>query len=85
MQATETRLREALEAQKQEALQLNRKGIDYSVLVREATSNRQLYDSLLQRANETGVSRELRTSNLRIVDRAERPAAPVKTKESDGG
>jgi len=47
------------------------------VLDREVQSGRQLYDSLLQRAKETGVSTELKTSNIRIVDRAERPIKPV--------
>ena len=47
----------ALDAQKTEALSLNRKGIEYGVLQREAESNRQIYESLLQRTKETGISR----------------------------
>jgi succinoglycan biosynthesis transport protein ExoP len=56
---------------------MNRKAIEYSVLDRDVQSNKQLYESLLQRAKETGISSELRTSNIRVVDHAERPAAPV--------
>ena len=67
----------ALEAQKQEALDLNRKAIDYGVLQRDATSNRQIFDSLMQRTKETGISGELRTSNIRIVDKAEVPRSPI--------
>jgi capsular exopolysaccharide synthesis family protein len=76
-QAKENSLAGALNAQKGDALAMNRKAIDYSVLDREVQSGRQLYDNLLQRAKETGVSTELRTSNIRIVDKAEQPLTPV--------
>jgi capsular exopolysaccharide synthesis family protein len=67
----------ALDQQKGEALAMNRKAIDYGVIARDVDSNKQIYDTLLQRAKETGVSGELRTSNVRVVDRAEAPLAPV--------
>ncbi|HSL23055.1 MAG TPA: polysaccharide biosynthesis tyrosine autokinase, partial [Vicinamibacterales bacterium] len=76
-QAQENSLVGALEAQKREALSMNRKGIEYSVLMRDVESGRQLYDSLLQRAKETGVSAELKTSNIRVVDNAEKPRSPA--------
>jgi capsular exopolysaccharide synthesis family protein len=78
--AQEQSLSRALEGQKGEALSMNRKSIEYGVLQREVESARQIYDSLLQRTKETGISSELRTSNVRIVDRAERPADPVSPK-----
>ena len=68
---------EALETQKREALALNRRGIEYSALQREAESVRLIYNTLLQRAKETGVSRELRSTNISIIDRAEVPRQPV--------
>jgi polysaccharide biosynthesis transport protein len=74
--AEESSLATALEAQKREALAQNRRGIEYGVLRREADSTREVYRSLLQRAKETGVSRELRASNIRVVDPAERPRGP---------
>jgi polysaccharide biosynthesis transport protein len=43
------------------------------VLEREAASNRQIFDSLMQRTKETGISGELKTNNIRIVDPAETP------------
>ena len=55
------------------ALALNRKGIEYGVLRRDAESNKQIYEALLQRAKETGISGELKASNIRIVDEAEVP------------
>ena len=73
----ENSLNAALESQKREALSMNRKGIEYGVLRREVESSRQIYDSLMQRAKETGVSAELKSSNIRIVDAAERPRVPA--------
>jgi len=55
----------ALDAQKREVLGMNRKGIAGSALKRDADSSRQLYEGLLQRAKETGVSSELRTNRDR--------------------
>lgn len=75
-QSEERSLQRALDAQKAEALGLNRKGIEYGVLQREVDSNRQIYESLMQRTKETGISSELRSSNIRIVDPAETPRAP---------
>jgi polysaccharide biosynthesis transport protein len=75
--AQENSLIGALNQQKAEAQAMNRKAIDYGVLEREVESTRQIYESLLQRAKETGVSSELKTSNIRIVDHAERPRTPV--------
>jgi capsular exopolysaccharide synthesis family protein len=73
----ETSLQSALDAQKSEALSLNRKGIEYGVLQREAESNRQIYESLMQRTKETGITSESRTTNVRIVDAAEVPRSPI--------
>ncbi|HYS25512.1 MAG TPA: polysaccharide biosynthesis tyrosine autokinase [Vicinamibacterales bacterium] len=73
----EQSLTKALDDQKREALSMNRKAIDYGVLARDAESSRQVYNSLMQRAKETGVSGELRSSNIRIIDRAEQPRTPV--------
>ena len=67
----------ALEQQKRDALALNRKGIDYGALQRDAATNRQIFESLLQRTKETGISGELKTSNIRVVDAAEVPRRPA--------
>jgi succinoglycan biosynthesis transport protein ExoP len=73
----ERSLQSALDSQKGEALSLNRKGIEYGVLQREVESNRQIYESLMQRTKETGISRELRTTNVRVVDSAEVPRSSI--------
>jgi capsular exopolysaccharide synthesis family protein len=76
-QAQEESLTNALDQQKRDALALNRKGIEYGVLARDAASNRQIFESLMQRTKETGISGELKTSNIRVVDAAETPRRPV--------
>ena len=76
-QTQEQSLINVLDQQKREALALNRKGIDYSALQRDALSNRQIFESLLQRTKETGISGELKTSNIRVIDVAETPRRPA--------
>ena len=76
-QATETSLVQAFEAQKQEALAQNERGVELGVLQREAESNRQIYEILMQRSKETGITGELRTNNIRVLDAAEVPRVPV--------
>lgn len=74
----ERQLLAELEKQTQEALALDRTGIEYGVMAREAENDRRLYESLLQRAAETGVAGELETSNIRILDAATIPVRPVR-------
>ena len=66
-----------LDAAKLETRDLNRKNIGYSVMEREAKSNRQVYDSLLQKEKELRVASNSRTNNVRVVDRAEVPKGPI--------
>jgi succinoglycan biosynthesis transport protein ExoP len=74
----ENLLTTAFNQQKQEANQLNESAIEYSVLKRDAEANRQLYQDLLQRLKEAGVSAGLRSSNIRVVDVARTPTNPIK-------
>jgi uncharacterized protein involved in exopolysaccharide biosynthesis len=54
-----------------------RKGVDYSVLERNAESNQRIYDQLITRQNELRVVANSRTNNVRVVDRATVPGATV--------
>ena len=76
-QAQEESLTDAFNTQKATALAQNRKEIEYGVLQREVATNRQIYEGLLQRAKEAGISGDLQASNARIVDQAEVPRSPV--------
>jgi capsular exopolysaccharide synthesis family protein len=65
-----------LEQQKYAATDLGRKSVDYSALVREAESNREVYERLLQQENELRVLSNNRQNNVRLLERARVPGAP---------
>jgi len=75
--ANERSLVTAYEQQKREALDLSRKGIDDAALQREAQSNQQIYDTLLQQAKQAGMAGEIRRGTIRLVDPADEPSEPV--------
>jgi capsular exopolysaccharide synthesis family protein len=66
-----------LEAAKADVQDLSRKSVDYNVMEREAQSNRQVYQALLQRANELRVASNSHANNVRVVDHAEIPKSPM--------
>ncbi len=72
----ESMLRESFEKQKQEANKLNESAIEYSILKRDLDSNRTLYEGLLEKLKEAGVTAGLRSNNFRIIDAARVPTAP---------
>jgi succinoglycan biosynthesis transport protein ExoP len=73
----ENMLRAALEDQKQQDNKLNESAIEYSLLKRDFESNRTLYEGLLQKLKEAGVTAGLRSNNIREVDIARTPSAPA--------
>jgi succinoglycan biosynthesis transport protein ExoP len=73
----ETMLHDALERQKQEANKLNESAIQYSILKRDLESYRQLYEGLMEKMKQAGVSAGLKSNNFRIVDVARVPTAPI--------
>jgi polysaccharide biosynthesis transport protein len=76
----ENLIRQALKDQQDEVNQIAEKSVQYNILKREADTNKQLYEGLLQRLKEAEVSASLKASNIRIVDSAEPPAKPAKPK-----
>jgi succinoglycan biosynthesis transport protein ExoP len=75
--AEERSLTATLNRQKNEAQVLNRTGIEYGVLQRDNDANRQMFEALLKRTQETGISEELKAGNIRVIDEAETPRSPV--------
>jgi succinoglycan biosynthesis transport protein ExoP len=69
-------LTEALAAQKLEANSFNQNSIQYNIIKRQVDTEKQLYDGLLQRMKEAGVSAGLKSNNIHIVDPAKPPRAP---------
>ena len=49
--------------------------MQYNILKRDAETNKQLYDGMLQKLKEAGITAGLRSSNIRIVDPALIPQA----------
>lgn len=70
-------LRGALEEQKQQENKLNESAIEYSFLKRDFETNRTLYEGLLQKLKEAGVTAGLRSNNIRQVDIARTPGSPA--------
>ncbi|MGA2966717.1 MAG: polysaccharide biosynthesis tyrosine autokinase [Terriglobales bacterium] len=72
----ETMLRGSFEKQKQEANKLNESAIEYSILKRDLDSNRTLYEGLLEKLKEAGVTAGLRSNNFSIIKAARVPTSP---------
>ena len=75
-------LQEALDKQKAEANDLAEKLVQYQILQHDAESNKQLYDGLLQKLKEAGITAGLRSSNIRVVDPALAPASPSRPQKA---
>lgn len=78
--AREDMLRSSLEQQKQAANTLNANVIQANILKHDFETNRQLYEDLLQKQKEVGITSNLKSSNLWIVDPARPPRLPAEPK-----
>ncbi|WP_298745492.1 polysaccharide biosynthesis tyrosine autokinase [uncultured Brevundimonas sp.] len=63
-----------------DVLDLRDRSIQYNILQRELDTTRTLYEGLLQRYKEVGVTGGVTTNNISIVDRATPPREPSKPK-----
>ena len=72
-----TLLAQELARAEAEALELDRKGVEYGVLRRELESDRRTFDAIVARLSETNLASQLDTTNFRILDTAFLPAAPI--------
>lgn len=75
--AIEVGLSKAQKQAQKAGLDLNRREIEYSRLNRERQTNAQLYDLLLARTAEADLTRLLRTTHVRVIDRALVPQSAV--------
>jgi capsular exopolysaccharide synthesis family protein len=69
----ESQLKERVDSLKQQMLDQRRRSIQYNIYQREADTNRQLYDALLQRYKEIGVAGGVGNNNISIIDPAQAP------------
>ncbi|ROZ66346.1 polysaccharide biosynthesis tyrosine autokinase [Ramlibacter sp. WS9] len=77
-QRQESLLRSKLGETRKQVLSTQDSSIDLNLLKREVDTNRQLYDGLLQRLKQIGVSGDITANNISVVDRAEPPLFPYK-------
>lgn len=76
-QQTENRLRDAIERVKSDALELNKKEIDYTRLKRESDNNQALYDLIIKRQKEADLTQMLKVNNVRKLEAAQVPKEPI--------
>lgn len=68
----------ALDQQKADTNVMSEKMVQYNILRREAEANKALYEGLLTKLKEAGISAGLRSSNVRVVDPAMIPSTPAR-------
>ncbi|MFC2171775.1 GumC family protein [Acidobacteriota bacterium] len=81
LQSQEAALLKDLDGQKAIAADLNRKLVKFAELQRNVESEKSVLASLLNRSQETSVTVDLKSSNIRVVDAAEVPRRPVKPRK----
>ncbi|MEQ1718408.1 MAG: polysaccharide biosynthesis tyrosine autokinase [Hyphomicrobium sp.] len=73
----ENEIKARIETLKNEALDLQKRSIQYNIRKREVDTNRGLYNGLLQRFKEVDVAGGVGANNIFIVDKAELPVFPT--------
>jgi len=73
----EEQLKTRVASTRNEVLTVQDRSVDMNLLSRELDSNRQVYDSLLQRLKEVSVTAGITTNNVSIVDEARVPRFPA--------
>ena len=74
----EKSLEAAMNQAKEDVGNMGEKGIAYGILQREVESNQQIYNGLLDRMKEAGVTAGLKASNIHVIDGAIVPKVPSK-------
>jgi succinoglycan biosynthesis transport protein ExoP len=72
----ENALTQRVTALKRSLADLRQRSIQYNIYQRDAATNRELYDALLQRYKEIGVAGAVESNNVAVVDPATSPRAP---------
>ena len=73
----EEQVRARLQDTRKEVLLTQDKSVDLNLFKRELDTNRQLYDGLLQRLKEVGVTSGVTSNNISVVDEANTPLFPI--------
>ena len=73
----EDKVRERLQDTRKEILLTQDKNVDLNLYKRELSTNREIYDGLLQRLKEVGVTSGVTANNISVVDEANTPLFPI--------
>ena len=74
---TEDQLRGKVASSRSEVLSVQDRSVDMNLLERDLDTNRQVYNSLLQRLKEINVTAGITTNNVSIIDEASVPLFPA--------
>src|SRR5262245_6570606 len=77
---SEKALRSLMEEQKREAIELSRIEVEYKPLQRAAEQNGKMYGLIATRQKEIDITGPMKTNNVRVLERAIVPGAPVRPK-----
>jgi succinoglycan biosynthesis transport protein ExoP len=77
-QERKTALEQRVARQMQLAMDLNERTTQYKIMAREVETNKQIYQSLLERSREIESMAGISSSNIHIVDEASLPILPAK-------
>jgi uncharacterized protein involved in exopolysaccharide biosynthesis len=67
---------------RREGQDLSEKEIQFLTLQRESDSNQQLYEAVLKRLKETGITGGDLANNVRVIEEATKPGGPIRPRKS---
>jgi len=76
--ASEENFRRYAGQTKAETLSIGEKFIQYGVLKRETETSKQLFDAIVTRIKEQGITQDIQTINVWVMEKAEVPGSPTK-------
>ncbi len=80
-QSNERDLRHLLDQTKSEATRLGEKSIQLNILQRKVDTNRYLYDALVKKMKEKGITERSQAVNVWIIEEAQMPESPAKPRK----
>ncbi len=81
LMAREKALQGAMGSYEKDAMNTNRKELQYAILEREVEANQNIYNILLAKIKEADITDEITKTNLRLVEPANLPVKPIKPRK----
>ena len=79
--ARENSFQQATKDIEKDAIDTNRKELQYAILERDVGTNKELYNTLLAKIKQANITDEIMKSNLRVAEPAALPMGPVRPKK----